>query len=179
MNRYEFEDLISDYIENNLPLLKRKEVEQYLNENPEAQSLINEIRSNIEKVNSIPQLSVNNNFNQRLKSKLMKTNNQKRLIEGNDKRTYFGFTFNQSLTLTGLSIFLIFTTIQLLNNNVENDSSARKYFSNESLTPPKTPLSKQENSIPVVSESNLDSIDVLTRQNQKRKVLQKIEFVND
>ena len=109
----------------------------------------------------------------------MKTNNQKRLIEGNDKRTYFGFTFNQSLTLTGLSFLSIFITIQLLNNNVENDSSARKYFSNESLTPPKTPLPKQENSIPVVSESNLDSIDVLTRQNQKRKVLQKIEFVND
>ena len=72
MNRYEFEDLISDYIENNLSLSKRKEVEQYLNENPESQLLINEISSNMEKVKSVPQLSVDDNFNQTLKSKLMK-----------------------------------------------------------------------------------------------------------
>ena len=34
MNRYQFEDLISEYIENELSLSKRKEFETYLEENP-------------------------------------------------------------------------------------------------------------------------------------------------
>ena len=36
MERYKFEDLISDYIENKLPLAKRKKVEAIMEDNPEA-----------------------------------------------------------------------------------------------------------------------------------------------
>ena len=179
MNRYEFEDLISDYIENNLPLSKRKEFEHYLNENSEAQLLINEISSNMEKVKSIPQISVDDNFNQILKSKLMKKNNQKYLTSSNDKIFFWGFTFNQSLLFMGLSILSLFITIQLFSDNTQNHSSAGKYYSNESDVSPKTPFPKQENSKAIVSESNLDSIDVETKQNRKRGILQKMEFVND
>ncbi len=179
MNRYEFEDLISDYIENNLSLSKRKEVEQYLNENPESQLLINEISSNMEKVKSVPQLSVDDNFNQTLKSKLMKKNNQKYFKSSNDKKSFFGFTFNQSLLFTGLTILSVFTTIQLFTDNTQNHSSAGKYYSNESDVLPNTPFLKQEKSKPIVSESNLDSIDVQNKQNRKRGILQKMEFVND
>ena len=35
MNRYQFEDLISEYIDNELHLGKRKEFEDYLNKNTE------------------------------------------------------------------------------------------------------------------------------------------------
>ena len=38
MNRYQFEDLISSYIENDLPIRKRKEFEDYIQNNAEAKS---------------------------------------------------------------------------------------------------------------------------------------------
>ena len=47
MNRYQFEDLISEYIENELPLSKRKEFELYLNKNPEAVSVIESVKLNL------------------------------------------------------------------------------------------------------------------------------------
>ena len=53
MNRYEFEDLISDYIENSLSLSKRKEFENYLTEDPEAQSLVDHVRSTIDQLRNI------------------------------------------------------------------------------------------------------------------------------
>ena len=40
MNRYQFEDLISDYVENKLTLSKRKDVELYLKSNPKLNPLI-------------------------------------------------------------------------------------------------------------------------------------------
>ena len=47
MNRYQFEDLISDYIENKLTLSKRKDIETYLKNNPRANQKVNEILENI------------------------------------------------------------------------------------------------------------------------------------
>ena len=34
MNRYQFEDLISEYIDNEITLSKRKEFEDYMKDNP-------------------------------------------------------------------------------------------------------------------------------------------------
>ena len=44
MDRYQFEDLISDYIENNLSMSQRKQVEAYLEENPEAKHQIKSVK---------------------------------------------------------------------------------------------------------------------------------------
>jgi hypothetical protein len=40
MDRYQFEDLVSDYIENKISMSQRKQVEAYLEENPEANQQI-------------------------------------------------------------------------------------------------------------------------------------------
>ena len=47
MNQYQFEDLISEYVENKLTLSKRKEIEEYLKENPKAVIKVNQVRENI------------------------------------------------------------------------------------------------------------------------------------
>ena len=47
MDRFEFEDLISAYIENDLPLNKRKEIEAYLYKNPSQYKLVDQIAYNI------------------------------------------------------------------------------------------------------------------------------------
>ena len=58
MNRYQFEDLISSYIENEITLSKRKEFEKYMKDNPDSEKLVSEIKGNIVKLNQIPRLKV-------------------------------------------------------------------------------------------------------------------------
>ena len=43
MNRYEFENLISDYLDDSIPFKMRKEFEDYLKKDPGAESLVNNI----------------------------------------------------------------------------------------------------------------------------------------
>ena len=40
MNRHQFEDLISSYIENEITLSKRKEFERYMKDNPDSVELV-------------------------------------------------------------------------------------------------------------------------------------------
>ena len=50
MTRYEFEDLISDYLENELSFSKRKEFENYLENDPHAKSLVKSINFHKQKM---------------------------------------------------------------------------------------------------------------------------------
>ena len=63
MNRYQFEDLISEYIENEITLSKRKEFEDYMKDNPDSEKLVSAIKGNIIKLNQIPKLKVKSSFN--------------------------------------------------------------------------------------------------------------------
>ncbi|MED5426316.1 MAG: zf-HC2 domain-containing protein, partial [Candidatus Neomarinimicrobiota bacterium] len=63
MNRYQFEDLISEYIENELSLSKRKEFEAYLEENPDAKGLVESIQTNMAQMKTIPEVRVSPDFN--------------------------------------------------------------------------------------------------------------------
>ena len=47
MNRYKFEDSISSYLDNEMSLSERQEFEDYMNQNPEAKSLVENVRNNI------------------------------------------------------------------------------------------------------------------------------------
>ena len=53
MNRYEFENLISDYLDGSIPFKMRKEFEDYLKKDPDAESLVNNIRITISNMNKI------------------------------------------------------------------------------------------------------------------------------
>ena len=57
MDRYQFEDLISAYIENELSLSKRKEVESYLAENPLEEKLIKQVSLNMKTLKNSPKIS--------------------------------------------------------------------------------------------------------------------------
>ena len=70
MNRYQFEDLISEYIENELSLSKRKEFEAYLEENPEARSLVDSVRYTMDTMRSLPKVKASPKFNERLMTRI-------------------------------------------------------------------------------------------------------------
>ena len=46
MNKIEFEDLLSKYIENDLSLADRKKIDAYLNDNKEARNLLSSTKKN-------------------------------------------------------------------------------------------------------------------------------------
>ena len=47
MDRYKFEDSISAYIDNELTLTERQEFEDYIEKNPDAKSLLEDIVNNM------------------------------------------------------------------------------------------------------------------------------------
>ena len=91
MNRYQFEDLISEYIENELPLSRRKEFEDYMKHNQDSRELVNSMKKNIKKLNQVPKLKVSPSFNEALLDNVetFKNNPQK----AGDEKMIFGFIF--------------------------------------------------------------------------------------
>ena len=70
MNRYEFENLISDYLEGDLPYSKRKEFELYLQRDEDARSLLRTIEKTINQMKKVNKISTSEHFNSRLLSKV-------------------------------------------------------------------------------------------------------------
>ena len=62
MDRYQFEDLISDYIENNLSMSQRKQVEAYLSEHPAAKQQIESVKQIMAAMKSTPEISTSPDF---------------------------------------------------------------------------------------------------------------------
>ena len=72
MNRYEFEDLISDYLEGKMTFKKRREFESFIENNEESRLLVNNMRNSISDLNRLDRIVVSNGFNEKLLSKLRK-----------------------------------------------------------------------------------------------------------
>jgi len=70
MDRYQFEDLISDYIENQLNLSKRKEFEQYLNAHPDAKRLVDSVRSTMVSLHNLSPVQTSPDFMNKLRRRL-------------------------------------------------------------------------------------------------------------
>ena len=58
MNKIEFEDLLSKYIENDLSLADRKKIEAYLNDNEEARNLLKSTKKTLRLVNDLEPISL-------------------------------------------------------------------------------------------------------------------------
>ena len=84
MNRYQFEDTISAYIENELSLAKRKEFKKYIEEHPDAKALVNAIKSNKKRLESFQKFETKTTFNDELLNKVKKISVKKlqRIREG-------------------------------------------------------------------------------------------------
>ena len=64
MNKIEFEDLLSKYIENDLSLADRKKIEAYLNNNEEARNLLSSTKKTLKLVNDLELINASETFNQ-------------------------------------------------------------------------------------------------------------------
>ena len=180
MNRYQFEDLISEYIENELSLSKRKEFETYLEENPDARSLVDSVRYIMDTMRSLPKVKANSMFNERLMTRI-KTN-----IDWNDKPmpskgTIFGFTPIHASLMTGLMIAFIFVSMQLFYPEPgTTQTTERNFLADEQVPSLSNPdLNTVNRTTPDLADVEDDSLDIDPKKQQQKDFSKKMHFVND
>ena len=94
MNRYQFEDLISDYIENKLPIAKRKKLEAFMEANPEAKDQLESIRLLMKSMKKLPEVKTSDEFTAKLMKRVEFEKNRpsaKKYVTGRVRKTYFGW----------------------------------------------------------------------------------------
>ena len=178
MNRYQFEDLISSYIDNEITLSKRKEFERYMKDNPSSVELVSAIKDNIKKLNQVPRIKVKSSFNNTLKSKIDDLNSNPKLGKAND--LIFGFSPLNASFLSGLCIAFIVIIFLLINPNLTYQQTNESKIVNNGLSNNLT-TSKNPNK---VIDSDLADVKKDTSKSEMNKkdrtdLTNKIQLVND
>ena len=178
MNRYQFEDLISSYLENEITLSKRKEFESYMKDNPDSVELVSGIKDNIKKLNQVPRIKVKSSFNDTLKRKIDDLNKNPKLGKAND--LIFGFSPLNASFLSGLCIAFIIITFLLINPNFTyQQTSESKVVNNglsNNLTTSRSPNKVIDSDLADVKEDTLKSE---MNKKERKNFTNKIQLVND
>ena len=90
MDRYQFEDLISDFIENKLSMIQRKDFETYLDENPEAMQQLDSVKQVIASMKSIPEVSTSTDFMKNLNKRIAAEKEAQSVVK--TTRSFAGYT---------------------------------------------------------------------------------------
>ena len=178
MNRYQFEDLISEYIENELSLSKRKEFEAYLETHSNAKNLVESIAKTREEMTSFSIRKAPPGFNKRLMAKIEKY----RIPVGHaipSQKTIFGFSPIHASMMTGLAIAFVFVSLQLFSTESNAGLTQTQYLASD----PSPPLSNPK-ILPVNNQDpNLADIEEDSTDNEKQKAnkdySKQIQLVND
>ena len=175
MNRYEFENLISEYLDGSISFNKQKEFEQYMEQDHDAKYLVNNIRNTISDMNELKELKVSDDFNNKLISRV-KT---ERLVSRPEKNTLFGFTPFYASVLSCLSVALFVIASQLFNVSEDSDLDNDSYQYTTGLKNHRNV--NKENSLQtnknLIVDSNVDSVK--NDENRKKpSKSNKIKFVN-
>ncbi len=174
MNRYEFENLISDYLDGTISFNNRTKIEEYIKLNPEAFELVKDIKNSIKIMNNFDKVSVSEKFDRNLINKVKN-------VKYNTKRnSVFGFTPFYGAIFSALSIALFITITQLFHNpNSNNNFNSNNGFADESNNIPKNVLQKEDLSINRdLVNSDIDSSNI-TLKNKKKKISKNMKFVNN
>jgi len=113
MDRYQFEDLISDYIENQLNLAKRKEFEQYLNAHPDAKGLVDSVRLTMVSLHNLSPVQTSPDFMNKLKRRVEQERSRP-TYPTPAKNTIFGFTPLYAGLMVTMLIALVYVGVELI-----------------------------------------------------------------
>ena len=163
MNRYQFEDLISDYIENKLPIAKRKKLEEFMEANPEAKDQLESIRSLMKSMKKLPEVKTSDGFTAKLMKRVEFEKNRpsaKKYVTNTVGKTYFGFTPVYATVMTALVVAFVVVGMQLVPMTNNNSTVLPTSITAETSTIPNSsnPNPYQNDDI-MLAEDN-DSTDV-------------------
>ena len=173
MNRYEFENLISDYLEGELSFSKRKEFESYLEENEDARLLFLRVKNTLNDMKNAEKISTTDNFNSKLLSKIK----DKAPLMPNDRSNIFGLSPLYTSIFSSLCLVVIFISYSLI---------VPKPTSNSNLEYSLVPIDKSQkvaqsrivkNNTSSIANDKSDSLDVNTKDYKPNRE-NKIKFVN-
>lgn len=171
MNRYQFEDLISDYIENKIKSKDRIEFENYFANNIKAKKLLDSVQNNIEEMDNAYEIQVGKDFNKKLLEKI-KNQSQKRKKLHSSSVFLFGFNLSQLSIMVGLIILFIFATVGL-NNEYKINNFEDNIYSDEGT---------QNTTDEIAQNYQSQKVDTTTINQQNNKDVdfsKSIKFVND
>jgi len=175
MNRYEFEDLISDYLEGKMTFKKIKEFESFLESNEESRTLVNNVRNSITDLNRLDKVVASTSFNEKLLSKLK----NKKPININDVKSLYGFSPRDAVAFSTLCLAIIFFSYLLID--FENDyppslSESANIIDDKPQNFKSSKLRKGDNNY--ASDATPDSLKKIDKKYKANKN-NKIKFVNN
>ena len=177
MNKIEFEDLLSKYIENDLSFAERKKIEAYLNDNKEARNLLSSTKKTLRLVNELQLVNASETFNQVLFHKLKKLKNHNTSSkEHPKKRTYFGFTPRNGAYLSLLIVLFIGVSFNLLSNILSNPVN-RNVIAKENLNDLNN--NKLNDSSSSLASAAKDSSETKKSNRKKFDLKGNVQFVKD
>ena len=177
MDRYQFEDLISAYIENELSLSKRKEVESYLAENPREERLVKQVSFNIKTLKNSPKITAKENFNEELLNRI-KSENLHIAPKSKSEKTLFGFSVFHASILMSLFAVLLILSLEITNlvPRLQNRGN-NKFVDNKNILDKKA-INKQLEEEDT-HKTNFTDIKDDTTKKEKRDFSRNIKYVND
>ena len=164
MNRYQFEDLISDYIENKLPIAKRKELEAFMEANPEAKDQLESICSLMKSMKKLPEVRTSDQFTAKLMKRVEFEKNRpsanKYVATTVGSKTYFGFTPIYATVMTALVVAFIVVGIQLVPKTNNNSTVLPTSITAGTSTIPKSTNPKPYQNDDIILAEDHDSTDI-------------------
>ena len=177
MNRYEFEDKISDYIDNQLSSSERKAFEKYIEENQDAGELLISTKNVIDLIKSQKKIKTSENFMPNL---IDKVNSYKKApvqsIRYQNKNMFFGLSpMNSAL----MGVF-IFSFVFLIVNIVPIENG---FFQSNIATNKKNMIEKTLKDSPAESDNikelvQADSTLDMLKPSEKTKLRSKIKKID-
>jgi len=165
MNRYQFEDLISDYIENKLPIDKRKKLEAFMEDNQEAKDQLESIRSLMKSMKKLPEVKTSDKFTEKLMKRVEFEKNRpsaKKYVTSKVGKTYFGFTPVYATIMTALVVAFVVVGMQLVPKTNNYPTALPTSIAAEKSTIPESTKPKPYQNDDIMLAEDHDSTDVDT-----------------
>ena len=182
MNRYQFEDLISDYIENKLPIAKRKKVEAFMEANPEAKDQLESIRLLMKSMKKLPEVKTSDEFTEKLMKRVEFEKNRpsaKKYAASTVGKTYFGFTPVYATVMTALVVAFVVVGMQLVPKTNNSTVLPRSITAETSTIPELTnPKPYQNDDILLAEDRDSTDVDGPVRE-KSGQIDDKIKFVGN
>jgi anti-sigma-K factor RskA len=178
MNRYEFEDKISDYLDNQLSISERKEFESFLENDDEAHVLLESVRKTIKLLDSPWPIKASDEF---IPNLLNRINVEKNKLANKPDRTskglILGFSPANAFLMSAALICFVVISINIFPDfNNSNQSTIVSEPVNQSTMNLNQPsLVSKDNS----SVFQADSSDTTTIPKTNTQLNDKIKFVKN
>jgi len=178
MDRYKFEDSISAYIDNELNLTDRQEFEDYIDENPDAKSLLDEIQNNMRLIKEIPKVKTSSTFMTELLHRVeFEKDRLSTKVVHSPSNTFFGFTPLYASIMSVLVVSFITVGYTLWYDNMDNSGKPPNFNGSIAETPnldsPVIDIDRNQTFV----TSAIDSADTTNNKRTKINLDGKVNFV--